>query len=171
MSDVSGTATVRKRSSKGLMIGLALALILGGGSFYAVYSGQVELPFGLDGAERAADAPLPGAEDVAAQAAPLEPVAFVPLEPMVISLGPAATAKHLKLTVQVETSPDAQATVADLTPRIADVLNTYLRAVDEALIEAPSGMLRLRAQMLRRVQLVCPPGAVRDLLIQEFVLN
>jgi hypothetical protein len=32
-------------------------------------------------------------------------------------------------------------------------------------------MLRLRAQMLRRVQLVAPAGTVRDVLIQEFVLN
>jgi len=31
-------------------------------------------------------------------------------------------------------------------------------------------MERLRAQMLRRVKLVTPEGAVRDLLIQEFVL-
>jgi len=32
-------------------------------------------------------------------------------------------------------------------------------------------MERLRAQMLRRVQLVAPPQSVRDVLIQDFVLN
>ena len=56
-------------------------------------------------------------------------------------------------------------------PRINDVLNVYLRAVDERDFEVPRAMVRLRAQMLRRVQLVTPPGAVRDVLIQEFVLN
>ena len=37
-------------------------------------------------------------------------------------------------------------------------------AVDERLV-------RLRAQMLRRVQMVTGEGRVRDLLITEFVLN
>ncbi|MFL9503735.1 flagellar basal body-associated FliL family protein [Rhodopseudomonas palustris] len=38
-------------------------------------------------------------------------------------------------------------------------------------IEDPSAMARLRAQMLRRVQIVTGEGRVRDLLITEFVLD
>jgi hypothetical protein len=58
-----------------------------------------------------------------------------------------------------------------LKPRILDVLNSYLRAIDTAAIEDPQAMARLRAQMLRRVQIVTGEGRVRDLLITEFVLN
>ena len=57
-------------------------------------------------------------------------------------------------------------------PRVLDVLNTYLRAVD---VKRPRGRrprcARLRAQMLRRIQVVTGEGMVRDLLVTEFVLN
>lgn len=56
-------------------------------------------------------------------------------------------------------------------PRIADVLNTYLRAVEVRDLEAPAATVWLRAQMLRRIQVVAGEGRVRDLLITEFVLN
>jgi len=168
-----------KKSSKMLLFALIGALVLGGGSFYAVFSGMVALPFGLGGAAQdGAGEHAKGNPDDAAYTDGYAPAAddfempgFVAVDPIVISLGPDAGARHLKVTVQVETAPDMTDTVAALTPRIADVLNTFLRAVDARMFERPSAMVRLRAQMLRRVQLVSPPGAVRDILVQEFVLN
>ena len=56
-------------------------------------------------------------------------------------------------------------------PRVLDVLNTYLRAVEVRDLEQPSSAARLRAQMLRRVQVVTGEGRVRDLLVTEFVMN
>ena len=56
-------------------------------------------------------------------------------------------------------------------PRVLDVLNTYLRAVEVRDLEEPSSLVKLRAQMLRRVQVVTGEGKVRDLLITEFVLG
>ena len=56
-------------------------------------------------------------------------------------------------------------------PRILDVLNTYLRAVEVRDLEEPAALVRLRAQMLRRVQVVTGEGRVRDLLVTEFVMN
>jgi len=38
-------------------------------------------------------------------------------------------------------------------------------------LEDPLALVRLRAQMLRRVQMVTGEGRVRDLLITEFVIN
>ena len=58
-----------------------------------------------------------------------------------------------------------------LLPRIVDVMNGYLRALDAAELENPAALVRLRAQMLRRIQIVTGEGRVRDLLITEFVLN
>jgi flagellar FliL protein len=63
------------------------------------------------------------------------------------------------------------AEVTLLLPRIMDVLNSYLRAVDVAQIEDPSALIRIRAHMLRRIQIVTGEGRVRDLLITEFVMN
>ena len=51
------------------------------------------------------------------------------------------------------------------------VMNSYLRALDTAALEDPAGLVRMRAQMLRRIQMVTGDGRVRDLLITEFVLN
>ncbi|GMG83647.1 flagellar basal body-associated FliL family protein [Paralimibaculum aggregatum] len=162
-----------RKGGKTLLIALPVAVLLGGGAFYGVYAGLVPLPFGQPPPEGPAAAageaagPDPIEAELVAGALP----AFVPLEPMVISLAPEAAARHLKLSVQIEADPALADAVSQLRPRIADVLNTFMRAVEPAMLERPRSMARLRAQMLRRVQLVAPPGAVRDVLIQEFVLN
>lgn len=51
------------------------------------------------------------------------------------------------------------------------MLNGYLRAVETSELEQRAALVRMRAQMLRRVQVVTGEGRVRDLLIMEFVLN
>ena len=48
-------------------------------------------------------------------------------------------------------------------PRVTDVLNGYLRAVEVRDLEDPTALSRLRAQMLRRVQMVSGEGRVLDL--------
>lgn len=148
----------KKRSKKPLLIGLVLALFLGGGGFYAAFSGLI---LGGD-AEHVDDDHAPG---------PLTGIAFVPLETIVVSLGADSGSEHLRFTAQLEVVESAAADVTTLTPRILDVLNSYLRAIDTASIEDPHAMARLRAQMLRRIQVVTGDGRVRDLLITEFVLN
>lgn len=150
-------AVPRKRSKQPLMVGLLLALVLGGAGFYATWSGMV-----LGAAEHGETEHAPG---------PLQGIAFVPLETMVVSLGADSGSEHLRFTAQVEVVEAAVADVTLLKPRILDVLNSYLRAIDTASIEDPQAMARLRAQMLRRVQVVTGDGRVRDLLITEFVLN
>ena len=148
----------KKRSKKPLLIGIVLALVLGGGGFYATFSGLI---LG-SGEEHATEDHAPG---------PLMGVAFVPLETIVISLAPDSGSEHLRFTAQLEVVDTAAADVTTLTPRILDVINSYLRAIDTASIEDPQAMARLRAQMLRRIQVVTGEGRVRDLLITEFVLN
>lgn len=148
----------RKRSFKPLIIGFVLALILGGGAFYAVFSGLIL----SNGDPHGEETHSPGA---------LTGIAFVPLETIVISLGPQSGSEHLRFTAQLEVTDSAAADVTTLTPRILDVINSYLRAIDTASIEDPHAMARLRAQMLRRIQVVTGEGRVRDLLITEFVLN
>lgn len=88
-----------------------------------------------------------------------------------ISLPPGASARHLRFTGQLEVEPPHEKEVAGLTPRVVDTLNTYLRAVEVRDLENPAALQRLRAQMLRRVQVVVGEGRVRDLLVTEFILN
>lgn len=147
----------KKGGKLGLILGVVGALALGGGGFFAVYSGL--LPLGGGGH----DAPA------AAEHAPT--VAFVPMEPIMVSLPRGGQARMLRFTGQLEVAPEHQAEVASLMPRVLDVLNTYLRAVEIRDLEDPAALARLRAQMLRRVQVVTGEGRVNDLLITEFVLN
>ena len=148
----------KKKSKLPLLIGLVLALALGGGGFYATYSG---LLFGAGGEDHAAEE-TPD---------PLPDIAFVPIEPVVISLGQGAGKDHLRFTAELEVAKSYAEEVGILMPRILDVLNSYLRAVAISDLEDPSALARLRAQMLRRVQIVTGEVRVRDLLVTEFVLN
>lgn len=155
-------AEAPKKSGKaGLIVGLVLALALGGGGFYAVYSGLIL------GAKADESQGAGGAGPIEA----LPPVAFVTLEPLVISVGGAAVNRHLRFRAALEVDPGHEADVSKLIPRVVDVLNSYLRAVEMADLEDPGALIDLRAQMLRRIQLVTGEGRVRDLLIMEFVLN
>lgn len=147
-----------KKSKKPLMIGLVLALLLGGGGFYATWSGLILAP----AAEHAA-----AGEEVG----PLPDIAFVPVDPLTISLGSAADNRHLRFASQLEVSGAHVADVTLLLPRITDVLNGYLRALDPVEFDDPAALVRMRAQMLRRIQIVTGEGRVRDLLVTEFVLN
>jgi flagellar protein FliL len=158
MAEAAEVEAPKKRSKKPLLIGLVLALVLGGGGFYAAFSGLI-----LGGGE--------AHEDEEKAPGPLTGIAFVPLETIVVSLGPDSGSEHLRFTAQLEVVDSATADVTTLTPRILDVVNSYLRAIDTASIEDPHAMARLRAQMLRRIQVVTGDGRVRDLLITEFVLN
>lgn len=156
-----------KKSKMPLILGVILALVGGGLGYFAVSSGLIGGRGGDHADASAADLGTEAGSEAEAENA--VPVAFVPLEPMVISLqGPQ---KYLRFTAQVEVAPAAQAEVTRLIPRIVDVLNGYLRAVDSAELADPAALMRLRAQMLRRVQVVAGADNVRDLLIMEFVLN
>ena len=152
-----------KGSGKGkaLILGMLGAVALGGGGFYAVYSGLVPL-----GQEDASAGKVPHTKE-----AVVGDIAFVPMEPILVSLPPGASAKHLRFSGQLEVEPGHAEEVTQVMPRILDVLNTYLRAVDVADLEQPASIPKLRAQMLRRVQVVTGEGLVRDLLVTEFVLN
>lgn len=149
-----------KRSKLTIILGVLAIVIGGGGGFFAAYSGLI---LGHDGH---------GTDQVAeAKAGALPDVAFVPVDPMVISLSPPANNKHLRFRAQLEVPSQYASDVATIMPRVIDVLNGYLRALELRDLESAASMTRLRAQMLRRVQIVAGPNRVNDLLIMEFVLN
>lgn len=161
--DAPKPAKAKGGGFKSILIGLLLAIPLGGGSFFAVYSGMIGLPL--------PDRQAMAAKDKVTKPLDLPLTAFMPLDQVVVTLGRGNDLRQLALTAQLEVEPNAIDTVALLMPRVIDVMNTYLRAVDASLIEDPASMLRLRAQMLRRIQVVTGEGMVRDLLVSEFIVR
>jgi flagellar FliL protein len=162
MADIAAdadAAPARAARRKPLLIGAVLALVLGGAGFGATYTGVLSGLLAGFGAPEA-DSGLMSPDAV-----------FVPLDPMIVSLGPLANVRNLRISATLEVSRVHQAEVTQLMPRLLDVLNGYLRAVEPAEFAAPGALIRIRAQMLRRLQIVAGEGRVRDLLLTEFVLN
>lgn len=161
MSDAlpEAPSTPPKRSKLPLILGLVLMVGLGGGGFYAVHSGLI---LGHAGPAEGESGKGPDA---------LPEIAYVPIEPMVVSLGAEPGGRFLHFTGQIEVQKAHEADMKLIMPRVTDVLNGYLRAVEVRDLEDPTALARLRAQMLRRVQMVSGEGRVRDLLVTEFVIN
>ncbi|WP_299971292.1 flagellar basal body-associated protein FliL [uncultured Roseobacter sp.] len=161
---MSDTAAVEieeetKSSKMPLIIGLVLLLVGGGGGFYAAWSGLI---FG-------GESQVSEVEDTPVDVGPA--IAFVPIAPITVSLPPGSSEDHLRFRAELEVPKKYASEVEAVLPRVIDVLNGYLRAVEVNDLRDPSSLTRLRSQMLRRVQLVAGPGQVNDLLIMEFVLN
>lgn len=150
-----------KRTKTPLVLGLILALALGGGGFFAVYSGLL----------LGTHAPAGEATHDAEPESEAPKVAFVPIDPLIINMGGGTSRQYLRFQAQLEVDPGHEAEVTAMLPRIIDVLNGYLRAVELRDLADPAALVRLRAQMLRRVQVVLGEGRVNDLLIMEFVVN
>lgn len=156
-----------KGSKLPVIIGVVLALAGAGGGFVVTQSGLLSSTqepahdIAEDGTQ--SDLPVPTTD--------LSRVGFVEVPQLTISLGPRATARHLRFRASLEVPQQYVNEVGDILPRVQDVLNSYLRALEPSDLEAPGALVRLRAQMLRRVKLVAGEGRVRDLLVLEFVLN
>lgn len=150
----------RKSSKIPLILGVIAALAGCGGGFYAAFSGLI---LASESHEHSTDSDM--------KPATLPNVTFVPIEPMIVSLSPASQGRHLRFRAQLEVPSPYASDVESVLPRVVDVLNGYLRALETRDIERAAALTRLRAQLLRRVQIVTGPGRVNDLLIMEFVLN
>lgn len=159
MSDATLAETEEKPASgrRRLLLILAVVFLMAAGAGVFIARLGV-LPFAAPSPDAA---PSPAGPEIA----------FVPIDPLLISLGSRPGARHLRFEAQLEVPRGSEREVTTVMPRIVDVLNGYLRAVDMAQLERPSALVRLRAQMLRRVQMVAGPENVTDLLIMEFVLN
>lgn len=149
-----GETPKKKKGFKPLLIGLVLALVGAGAGFGTVSMGL-----------------LGGGHEEAAPQHATEEVSFVPLEPLIVSVGAPGSQRHLRFSAQLEVTSGGEAAVSTVLPRVTDILNGYLRAIELADIEDPSALVKLRAQMLRRIQIVVGDGLVSDLLVSEFVLN
>lgn len=148
-----------RRSKLPLIVGCVMALALGGAGFFVARSGLLG---GGGGGDHA------GADITPAE---LPDIAFVPIDPVTISLPSGALSGHLRFTAQLEVASPHSDEVAALMPRILDVLNGYLRAVEPASLQEAGALVRVRAQLLRRIQIVTGEGRVRDLLVTEFIFS
>jgi len=162
MSDAAADAPVDSGKSRKLPLVLSLILAVAGavGGYFAVSSGVFPIAKTGESHDPPSEKPMALAD-----------TDFVEIDPIMISLSGNDHVRHLRFRSQLEVEAAYADDVQHILPRIVDVMNGYLRALDIGDFEDPVALTRLRAQILRRVQVVAGKGRVRDLLVMEFVLN
>lgn len=146
-------------SKKMLMIGAPVLLLLLGGGGAGAY-------FMMKHGDKSETAK----EDV-----PLTPpkVAFSDMADILVNIqGNDGTPAYLKLGVSLELEDEEHKTaIAPLMPRITDQFQAYLRELRLDDLKGSAGVLRLKEELLRRVNVAAAPYKVRDVLLKEMIIQ
>lgn len=106
---------------------------------------------------------------------PLTPpkVAFSDMQDILVNIqSNDGTPAYLKLGVSLELDDDAQkAALQPLMPRITDQFQAYLRELRLDDLKGSAGVLRLKEELLRRVNVAAAPYHVRDVLLKEMIVQ
>jgi flagellar FliL protein len=140
-------------------------IVLGGGIAGAVYF------LGGGGHDAVADAEH--AAPVTAVRLPSEHTSFFSMPDIIVNIQtPDGTPAYLKLSVALEVDqPDAQAVIEPVLPRVIDQFQTYLRELRVEDIRGSAGVMRLKEELLRRVNFALAPLPVRDVLLKEMIVQ
>ena len=116
-----------------------------------------------------------GAENVRTAAANLPPAqaAFFDVPDIIVNIQTTdSTPAFLKLTVSLELEKaEAKAAIEPVMPRVVDQFQTYLRELRVEDIRGSAGVMRLKEELLRRVNLAVAPTPVRDVLLKEMIVQ
>jgi flagellar protein FliL len=139
---------------------LALLLALGGGAYFFLFSGSAS----SDAKTANAQAP-----------APIVPpqVAFYDMPDIVVNIQSADGAPaYLKLTVALElAAADEKPGLQVLMPRVVDQFQGYLRELRVDDLRGSAGVMRLKEELLRRINVAADPYKVRDVLLKEMIVQ
>jgi flagellar FliL protein len=100
-------------------------------------------------------------------------VVFYTLPDLVVNMQSAdgkSTFLKLKLTFELPDEETADALTPNL-PRLTDMFQTFLRELRPEDLAGSQGSYQLRAELLRRVNLVAAPSKVNAVLIEEMLIN
>jgi flagellar FliL protein len=149
-------------SKKMLMIAVpALVLVLGGGGAGAYFF--------------LAKSHADKTKEAKADAPPLTPpqVAFSDVPDILVNIqGNDGTPAYLKLSVSLELDNDLEKTgMTALMPRLVDQFQSYLRELRIDDLKGSQGVLRLKEELLRRVNAAAAPYKVRDVLLKQMIVQ
>ena len=143
-----------------------LLLVLGGGGaalYFFVLSAPAEDPAIAD-ARSVKTAP---------DKLPSEKAAFLDIPDIIVNIQtPDSTPAYLKLSVSLELDKaEEKATIEPVMPRIIDQFQGYLRELRVEDIRGSAGVMRLKEELLRRVNLAAAPTPVREVLLKEMIVQ
>lgn len=136
-----------------------LVLLLGGGAgaYFLLFSG----------------APAKTADAAAELPATPPQVSFFDVPAMLVNIQTIdGTPAYLKLTVSLELDTDAEKPgIQALMPRLVDQFQSYLRELRLDDLKGSAGVVRLKEELLRRVNASAAPYHVRDVLLKEMIVQ
>jgi len=100
-------------------------------------------------------------------------VAFYDMPDMVVNIQSAdGNPAYLKLGVSLElTGADEKAGIQPLMPRVVDQFQGYLRELRVDDLKGSAGVLRLKEELLRRINVATAPFTVKDVLLKEMIVQ
>jgi flagellar FliL protein len=139
--------------------GLILLLAIGGGAYFLFFSGSDAKKM-----QMAAGEPLP-----------LTPpnITFYDVPDIIVNIQGADSAPaYLKLSVSLELdSAEEKAGMVALQPRIVDQFQGYLRELRLDDLKGSAGVVRLKEELLRRINVAAAPYRVRDVLLKQMIVQ
>ena len=106
---------------------------------------------------------------------PLTPpkVAFSDMQDILVNIqSNDGTPAYLKLSVSLElAAPEEKQGIQVLMPRIVDQFQSYLRELRIDDLHGSAGVLRVKEELLRRINVAAAPYPVRDVLLKEMIVQ
>ena len=98
---------------------------------------------------------------------------FVDLDEMIVNLNTTERRQSLlKIKVSLEVSEQKDvAMIQELTPRVVDNFQTYLRELRLDDLRGSAGMYRLREELLTRINIAVEPAKVKAVLFKEMIVQ
>jgi flagellar FliL protein len=110
-----------------------------------------------------------------AEETPLTPptVAYSDIEKLTVNIqGASDTPAYLQLSVSLELENEEQKKAIDsLMPRVRDQFQAYLRELRIEDTQGSAGVLRVKEELLRRVNVAAAPYHVRDVLLKDMLIQ
>jgi len=150
-----------------LIVAGGLLVVLGGGGAAYYFLG------GAPAEEHAEAAATDAAHGAPTSELPPEHATFFDVPDIIVNIQSAdSTPAYLKLAVSLELdSAEARAAIEPVMPRVVDQFQTYLRELGVDDIRSSMGVMRLKEELLRRVNLAAAPTPVRDVLFKEMIVQ
>jgi flagellar FliL protein len=163
--DLDGEAQPQGRFSRKFLLiagggALALLLLLGGGIYYFFFTGS----------EDNGKPVVVG--NVVLPVVPPQ-VVFYDMPDIVVNIqSNEPTPVYLKLSVSLELDASQEkAGIQALMPRIVDQFQSYLRELRIDDLHGSAGVLRVKEELLRRINAAAAPYPVRDVLLKEMIVQ
>jgi flagellar FliL protein len=152
-----------------IVLGGLLVVLGGGGAAYYFLGGA---PAEEHGETAVADHGGGGGHGASSELPP-EHAAFFDVPDIVVNIQSAdSTPAYLKLSVSLELDgPEGRAAIEPVMPRVVDQFQTYLRELRVDDVRGSMGVMRLKEELLRRVNLAAAPTPVRDVLLKEMIVQ